>query len=319
MNSNTLIEGVACALGAGMVWGLVFVAPLMLIDYPPLLLSVARYLAFGVIALPLALRDWRRLRRLDRADWLRALELGLIGNLFYYGLLAAAIQLADAPLPTVLIGTLPIVIAVCSNFGDKALAWRRLLPSLLVIACGILLVNRQEIARLGTGQDLGRYRAGGLLAIGAVACWTWYPIRNALWLQSRPRLASSTWATAQGLATLPLALLGLLVLYVVETPQDGFDWPLGPSPAKFIGLMLALGLLASWLGTLLWNRASKLLPTNLSGQLIVFETLAALSYAFWWRGEAPAALTLAGVVVLVLGVVLGMRSFRVAPTIQPNG
>jgi hypothetical protein len=59
--------------------------------------------------------------------------------------------------------------------------------------------------------------------------------------------------------------------------------------------MLAIGLLSSWLGTLCWNRASSLLPTSLAGQLIVFETLAALSYAFWLRGHWPEPLTLAGI------------------------
>ena len=46
-----------CALAAGLIWGLVFVAPTMLADYPPVLLSVSRYLAFGLIALPLAWWD----------------------------------------------------------------------------------------------------------------------------------------------------------------------------------------------------------------------------------------------------------------------
>ena len=41
--------------------------------------------------------------------------------------------------------------------------------------------------------------------------------------------------------------------------------PFGPRPAQFIGLMLAIGLLASWLGTLCWNEASQRLPTTLVG------------------------------------------------------
>lgn len=301
-----LLPGVACALGAGLAWGLVFVVPLMLIDYPPLLLAVGRYLAFGLIALPLALRDRRRLGQLDRKDWARAFELALIGNLLYYGLLASAIQLADAPLPTMLIGTLPIVIAVCANFGRGGIAWRRLLPPLVVVALGILLVNRHELGRLDGGRSLDDYLLGGLFAVGAVACWAWYPIRNAAWLQARPQLASGTWATAQGLATLPLALL---VFVAMPAPAD-FTWPLGPQPAKFIGLMLLLGLSASWLGTLLWNRASSLLPTALSGQLIVFETLAALAYAYAWRGEWPAPSSALGIALLVVGVLLGVRAFR---------
>ena len=52
--------------------------------------------------------------------------------------------------------------------------------------------------------------------------------------------------------------------------------------------MFAIGLLASWLGTLCWNEASQRLPPTLVGQLIVFETLAALSYAFVLRGRVAA-------------------------------
>lgn len=305
-------KGVICALGAGLAWGLVFVVPLILIDYPPMLLSVGRYLAFGLIALPLAVRDRSRLAQLDRHDWIRAFELALIGNLLYYGLLASAIQLADAPVPTMLIGTLPIVIAIAANLGRGGIAWRRLLPPLAVIAFGILLVNQHELDRLDGGRSLDDYLLGSLLAIGAVACWAWYPIRNAAWLQARPGLASGTWATAQGLATLPLALLVFAGISVLSPAPAGFDWPLGPRPSLFIGLMLTLGLLASWLGTLLWNRASQLLPTALSGQLIVFETLSALAYAYAWRGELPGLASAFGIALLVLGVVLGVRAFRKA-------
>lgn len=306
------LTGVACALGAGLAWGLVFVAPLVLIDYPPLLLSVGRYLAFGLIALPLAWRDRRRLLKLNRRDLGRAFELALIGNLVYYGLLASAIQLADAPVPTMLIGTLPIVIAVAANLGLGGIPWRRLLPPLGVIALGIILVNHHELGRLEAGRSLGDYVLGSVLAVGAVACWAWYPIRNAAWLQAHPDLASGTWATAQGLATLPLALLVLAGLAALMPLPATFDWPLGPRPALFVGTMLVLGLFASWIGTLLWNRASQILPTSLSGQLIVFETLAALAYAYTWRGEMPGIASALGIVLLVLGVILGLRAYRAA-------
>ena len=84
--------------------------------------------------------------------------------------------------------------------------------------------------------------------------------------------------------------------------------PLGPTPGLFVGLMLAIGLFASWLGTLCWNEASQRLPTTVAGQLIVFETLAALAYAFMLRGRAPEAITLLGIVLLVAGVVWALRA-----------
>jgi drug/metabolite transporter (DMT)-like permease len=86
--------------------------------------------------------------------------------------------------------------------------------------------------------------------------------------------------------------------------------PLGPRPVEFVGLMFAIGLFASWLGTLCWNEASQRLPPAVAGQLIVFETLAALAYAFALRGAAPDAVTVAGIALLVTGVLTALRGAR---------
>ena len=321
-----LTAGLACALGAGLAWGLVFVAPAMLPDYPAALLSVGRYLAFGLIAVALAWPARRALRRLSRADWTEAARLSLVGNLVYYGCLAAAIQTAGVPLPTMLIGTLPVVIAVASNLSERTLPWARLAPSLLVMLAGIALVNHAELARMpDTAEARSRQALGALLAIAAVGCWTWYPIRNARWMRANAGFSPATWATAQGLTTLPLAAAGALLAWAWHAVRPWtlpdlrpFDFPLGPDPVRFLLLMATIGLAASWLGTLLWNQASRLLPTSLAGQLIVFETLAALAYAFAWRGEPPAPVAAAGIGLLMLGVMLGVRAFQRQPRVPPE-
>ena len=335
-----LVTGTLFALLAGLMWGLVFVAPLLLPDYPAALQSFARYLAFGLIALPLAWWDRAQLARLTRADWIEALKLSAVGNLLYYLFLAAAIQRAGGPLPTMIIGTLPVVIAIVSNLRssqavrlrDGRLPWRRLAPSLLLIAAGIACVNHVELALLQTeasaGQvadaalGLSRYALGALLAVGAVACWTWYPIRNADWLRAHADRSPRAWATAQGVATLPLAALGFALFWAwnevgsgaTKVPgQPAFEMPFGPTPGLFLGLMFSIGLFASWLGTLCWNEASQRLPPSLVGQLIVFETLAALSYAWVLRGRWPDAFTLAGATLLVGGVVWAVRAAAQRP------
>jgi drug/metabolite transporter (DMT)-like permease len=321
-HARALATGTLYALAAGLMWGLVFVAPAMLPDYPASWLTVGRYLAFGLIALPLAALDRARLAELSRADWLEALKLAAVGNLLYYLCLSAAIQRAGGPLPTMIIGTLPVVIAISSNLRgaagvrarDGRLPWARLLPSLALIGAGIACVNQAELQHLQAegGFELGRHAGGALLAVGAVACWTWYPIRNADWLRAHADRPPSTWATAQGVATLPLALLGAAAMVLWAQIDAGAaaapTGPLGPRPWIFIGLMLAIGLFASWLGTLCWNEASQRLPPALAGQLIVFETLAALAYAFLWRGQAPGGLTLSGIALLIAGVWLALRS-----------
>ena len=334
-------SGIFFALAAGLMWGLVFVAPLLLPDYPAALLVVGRYLAFGLLALPLALIDRPALRELTRADWWEAAKLSAIGNFLYYLCLAAAIQRAGGPLPTVIIGTLPVAIAITSNLRDQRrshnegrLPWLKLLPALALIGAGIACVNQAELAGL-SGASLRRYVEGAALAVVAVACWTWYPIRNADWLRAhtatpgRPKATSAAsegssgtlrggqqedrspraWATAQGLVTLPMALLGLAALALTQdlTLPDGFKLPFGPRPAVFIALMAAIGLFASWLGTLCWNEASQRLRTSVVGQLIVFETLAALAYAYALSAQLPPWTTLLGVGLLIAGVSSALR------------
>ncbi len=303
------------ALAAGLMWGLVFISPLLLPGYPAALLSVGRYLALGLIALPLAWFDRSALRLLQRADWLEALKLAAIGNLLYYLCLAGAIQRAGAPLPTMIIGTLPVVIGITANLRDAErdgrLPWRRLAPSLLLIGSGIACVNRAELAALQADPqaDLSRYAAGGLLALVSVACWTWYPLRNADWLRRHAGRSPRAWTTAQGLATLPLACAGYAMLWGgMHASGSAFPLPLGPQPLRFVGLMAAIALFASWLGGLCWNAACQRLPTALAGQLIVFETLAALAYAFALRGQLPPALTLLGIGLLIAGVAWALRS-----------
>lgn len=315
MGRASLVSGASFALAAGLMWGLVFVGPLLLPEYPAALQSFGRYLAFGLIALPLAWLDRSALRQLTRADWLEAARLALVGNIVYYLFLASSIQRAGGPLPTMIIGTLPVVIAITSNLRDARrdgrLPWVQLAPSLALIGAGIGFVNHAELQalRMQPDTDLGRYAIGALLAVGAVACWTWYPIRNADWLRAHRGRNPRSWATAQGVATLPLALLGYALWWAfVAWRGDPFPMPLGPRPWFFAGLMLAIGLFASWLGTLCWNEASQRLPTTLAGQLIVFETLSALAYAFALRGHAPPASSLLGIALLVAGVAWALRA-----------
>lgn len=301
-----LFKGVAYALATGLMWGWVFVVPVMLPGYAPATLAFGRYLAFGLVAMALGLIDGSRLLALRPADWREAFKLALVGNIVYYLCLAASIQISGVPLASVLIGTLPVVIAVSANWQERSVPWKALVPSLALMAAGIGCVNQSELGLIAPGQG-AHYVAGALLVLCSVAAWTWYPIRNARWLKHHPELSTATWTTAQGLATLPLAALGWTMF---KLWQGQSVWSLGPQSLRFVALMLSMGLFASWLGTLTWSRAGRLLPSALAGQLIVFETLAALAYGYLYRGRWPDGLSVLGIALLVAGVVLGVRRFQ---------
>ncbi|MEO3991984.1 DMT family transporter [Pseudocitrobacter cyperus] len=316
-----MISGVLYALLAGLMWGLIFVGPLIVPEYPAVLQSTGRYLALGLIALPLAWLGRARLKHLTGRDWLTALALTMMGNLIYYVCLASAIQRTGAPVSTMIIGTLPVVIPVFANLlysqRDGKLAWSKLAPALLCIGIGLACVNIAELSHGLPDFNWVRYASGIALALVSVVCWAWYALRNARWLRENPDKHPMMWATAQALVTLPVSLLGYLAACGwLSTQPEVFPLPFGPRPVVFITLMIVIAVLCSWVGALCWNIASQRLPTVILGPLIVFETLAGLLYTFVLRHSVPPLLTLSGITLLVLGVVIAVRAKPVKPALQ---
>ena len=155
--------------------GLIFVGPLLVPDYPAALQSTGRYLAFGLITLPLAWFDRRRLRKLRRRDWLEALKLTAIGNLLYYLCTASAIQRTGAPVSTMIIGTLPVVIALCANLFTAGTTGGWLGQAGAGAAADRLRVSVRERRRAARQRAADRWLALSQrpgLAVLAVACWT---------------------------------------------------------------------------------------------------------------------------------------------------
>ena len=315
-----MISGVLYALLAGLMWGLIFVGPLIVPEYPAVLQSMGRYLALGLIALPIAWLGRARLRQLVRKDWVTALTLTMMGNLIYYVCLASAIQRTGAPVSTMIIGTLPVVIPVFANLlysqRDGKLSWWRLSPALVLIGIGLLCVNISELNQGLPDFSGWRYGSGIALALISVVCWAWYALRNARWLRENPDKHPMMWATAQALVTLPVSLVGYIAACLWlngQTPD--FALPFGPRPGVFIGLMIAIAVLCSWVGALCWNVASQKLPTVILGPLIVFETLAGLLYTFILREEFPPLLTVSGIALLMVGVVIAVRAKPQKPSV----
>ena len=80
---------------AGALWGAVIVAPSLIPEVHPVVISCVRFLLYGLFATLLAVPIARSLiSRLTRQDQLLLLELALTGNLVYFILLSAAVQYA---------------------------------------------------------------------------------------------------------------------------------------------------------------------------------------------------------------------------------
>ncbi|HMZ10140.1 MAG TPA: EamA family transporter [Plasticicumulans sp.] len=295
------MPAVAAALGAGALWGLAFLAPLALADWSPLAISGGRYLAYALVALVALLAGPRR--PTSAREWLAAWLLSLLGNVVYYLLFAYAVRAAGSYLPTLVIGALPVTLAIVGQWREHR-PWRvRHLPPLALIVAGLACVNLGESGAV-RGED---YPAGVLAAVAALACWTLFGAANSDYLKRHPALPAGHWNNLLGAGLLPVALL-MLAVAPDTAARSPADWQ------HFWWIAAGTGLTAGWAASGLWNLASRGLPVALAGQLIVCETLFASAYAALWHGALPPAATLAGAALLVAGVLLAIRAFAAQPS-----
>jgi len=301
-------RGVGYAGMAGAMWGLVLMVPQVLPAFSPWLLSAVRFTLYGLISLLLALPLAGRLRaKLQREDVLMLARLSLVGNLLYFILLAAAIQLVGIAPASLIVGVLPVTITLLGLKDEGALSLRQLAWPLLMVLAGIVCINIDTFA--GSQQQgtpwLDRV-LGVLAALGALASWSWFAASNARYLRRRPCFDSHEWSCLLGIVTgimgalLWLAGKGMGLPMIRHAASPG-QWQLFWCAATGC----ALG--GSWLANALWYAAARRLPPTLSGQLIVFETVFALLYGFIWLQRWPRPLELASIVLLLGGVCWAVR------------
>lgn len=309
--------GVLLGLAAGALWGLIYIAPLWLPEYNPVLIALARFIAFGVVSLPALWFLREPLKTFSRADIWEAFRLPFFGNVIFYSLLTTCIRLAGAPLAGMFMAIIPVLVAVVSNLrcrnGEKPLSWGVITPPLVVIFFGLLVANSSEFAYMtAAAGSPTRFLIGVAFGIASVIAWTWFSIKNSEWLLEHPEKNVSCWTALQGCTVLPVVVVGFAILSWPLGLMDTSVTLMGPAPWRFLGVGLMIGFLCSWVAMLCWNQMSQRLPAGLGGQLIVFESIFSVIYALVWRGEAPSPTLVIGFSIVLIGVWGSLYVFRKA-------
>lgn len=298
-----MLTGILAGLAAGALWGLVFVAPLMVPGVPAVDFTAGRFLSYGALSFLLMLlfrkAPWPTLQQS-----VAAAGLSLLGFTGYYLLLVFAIRDAGTGVPSLIIGTIPIWMMLLGRPADLRMA--ALLPGLVLTLLGLfLMVGAAVNAAVPLAGETPQFWRGVALAVVSMVCWTAFGILNAAWLKKHADVNATTWANWLGIAT----GLGALILWLVA----GSDIQVLQSREGLLQaalLAVATGIGSAWLATILWNIASQRLSASLCGQLIVSETIFALVYAFVWNGESPGLLEGTACVFFVGGILASIRADR---------
>lgn len=299
------LAGIACGMGAGVLWGLVFLAPELVGEFGPLQLAIGRYLFYGVISTVMIAPRWRDLARwLTCREWRALAWLALVGNTLYYILLSSAVQSGGIAMTSLVIGFLPVAVTIVGSRDHGAVPLQRLLPSILLCAAGAVCIGWQALT-VPTSGSLEAQVMGFLCAVGALASWTTFAVGNSRWLARLDHVSAQDWnlltgvmTGAQSLALIPLALM-------LDRADHAADaW------LRLAAVCAGVAVLASIVGNALWNTMSRLLPLTLVGQMILFETMFALIYGLLWERRLPTPLESAAFVLVVFSVTSCVTAHR---------
>jgi drug/metabolite transporter (DMT)-like permease len=306
-----MLIGILAGLGAGFFWGFSFLVPQLLTGFTPAQVALGRFAYFGIISLaviasnPRALRRWVTPRALGMA-----LLLSLTGYSFYYLVLTYSIRESGIPLSSLIIGLLPLTIAVCSR--SRPARPRLFTASLVLIALGIAVLNGEAIWMLGSESGAVPSWRGPLAAVVSLMSWTWFAVANSRYLQTHREIDNVGWTNLLG----AFSFFGMLVFAAAEPMVTGSSQGglvalfAHPDLSTFLVWTGVLGIGSTYFATWLWNKASALLPTSLTGQLIVSETVFALLFAFLHEQRFPTAAESISMASLITGVLLGIYSFK---------
>ena len=297
-----MLKGISAGVAAGALWGLVFVAPRMTPGLSPVDLAAGRFVSFGGLAALLMLWQWRSVRLPNLNQALFAVLMSGLGYTAYYLLLVLSINDLGTELPALIIGTIPLWVMWLGK--PAGLAWKALVPGLVLTAAGLLLMTQANFYLPGADLHPDFWR-GIFYALAAMASWTAFALLNSSWLKSHPDLKAADWANWLGIAT-GLGAMGVWIFLGsasnVLLALDGL--------AKNAAICIATGLGSAWLATLLWNVASQRLSASLCGQLIVSETVFALFYSFAWDGHWPSLAQWAACLLFVFGILVSIKAHR---------
>jgi drug/metabolite transporter (DMT)-like permease len=260
----------------------------VLADYPP---AGGQALRYAAAALMLAAIARGRAPRPTPRELLRLALLAATGLAAFNLLVLAAERSMDPGGVGVVVGAVPILLAIAGPIQDGRPVEAQVLSAAIVVAAGAALVQ-------GAG---GHTTAPGLAAaLGALACEAAFSLLAAPLLLTLGPVRVSAWATI---------LAVLLVAVLTESPR-------APTAHEALGLAwLAVAVTAG--GFVLWYTAVGTLGVARAGLFAGVLPVSALLCSAALHSSAVGPQRLAGVLAVAAGISLGVR--RAQPTAQPVG
>lgn len=261
---------------------------------PPVTLAFWRWAVALAVLLPLSWKHLAGQWTLLRGNW-KILSLnGLLGVAGFNTLLYIALQTTTATNALLIDSTIPIVIACLSWLSGEGTLTRRQLLGVLVSLAGVGVIICRADVRVLLSFQVNR---GDLWVVLAVICWALYTVL----LRRFP-------ATAH-----PLGVLTVMVVVGLSGITPFYLWELGqgrgmPLTVPVVGGLVYVGLFASLVAFIMWNRAVEQVGATRAGLFVHLMPLFGTVLSVLFLGESFQLFHLSGMALIFSGIYLASRA-----------
>lgn len=285
--------GLFAGASTGVFWGVPFLVPQVLPGYSAGEIAFGRFFFFGLMGVVFVQKALEILKRLSPRERFQVFLLSACGFWLYSTILFWSIRRTNGILSSLILGMLPVTIPLFTP-GRKG-GGVGFYFGLLLIAGGLALL-------FAPGGNRGAVVAveGVIGLFVCLGMWTWFSIQNSRFLQARPHISRRDFSSLMGLISL-VSLMGVLLPTLLKA-----QWAERESISLYLGFSAVLGVGSSWFANWLWNVASVNLPSEVSGTLLVFETIFGVLYTLIYQKRLPEAVELLAIVMCLVGVILAV-------------
>jgi drug/metabolite transporter (DMT)-like permease len=304
-----MFRGIAFAIGACFIWGLIFVVPQFMNGFSTIEIALGRYLFYGVISTLIfcKLRIQGKCKH-SLTIWKKAIGFSLISTMGYYICVVLALRYSTPTICALVLGFSPIAIAFYGNWKQREVTFRSLVIPSVFTLLGLVIIN---IPHFEKNAYISSYVLGLVFSFLALLAWSWYVVANSKFLKKYPEVSSFDWSTMIGVSTMywVIAFTIFLSLFFKNQLQITTYFTFSLDLKRFLIGSAILGILCSWVGAFLWNKASLYLPVSLAGQLTVFETIFGVLFSYIIVRQLPSILETLGVLIFLIAIIYGTGQF----------
>jgi drug/metabolite transporter (DMT)-like permease len=280
-------------------WGSNFtVVKIALRDIPELPFNALRLLIASVAFL-LTLAVFEEVPRLTRAEWVRLMQLGFVGQVIYQLCFLGAVARTTVANTALIFALTPIVVALLTAaMGHERIAATRWLGALISVT-GIYLV-------VGTARTAEASLLGDAMAAGATLSWAVYTVGARPMLATRSPVVVTGYTMAVGtIFYLPIAAPGLQAL----------EWT-AVRPLAWAALVLS-ALLALYVSYMIWYTAVQAIGSAHTSMYSNITPIVAMAVAFIWLGEPLTTRKLIGAAAVIAGLAVTKLERQPLPPFPP--